>query len=148
MINNWHIYTLLLLTLKYYVAYHSWLIIDIYIIYIYNISPPAAHTPTHWCCNTRILRWRAWLNIEMLVVMVLLYAFIWTMVLMIFSLTCLPGTLYDTHKLVYFLCLISLGTYGLSIVRVCTLFQSSYSWVHWKDEAPTKLMQIKKLKKS
>ena len=47
----------------------------------------------------------------------------------------------------YFLCLIILGTYGLLIVRVCTLFRSSYSWVRWKDEAPTKLMQKKKSKK-
>ena len=38
-------------------------------------------------------------------------------------------------------CLRSLGTYGLLIVRVCTLLRSSYSSVRWKDEAPTKLMQ-------
>ena len=47
----------------------------------------------------------------------------------------------------YFLCLISLGTYGLLIVRVCTLFRSSYSWVRWKNEAPTKLMKKNKNKK-
>ena len=47
---------------------------------------------------------------------------------------------------IYFLCLISLGTYGLLIVRVCTLFRSSYSWVCGKEEAPTKLMQ--KIKKN
>ena len=47
----------------------------------------------------------------------------------------------------YFLCLIRLGTYGLLIVRVCTLFRSSYSWVRWKNEAPTKLMKKNKNKK-
>ena len=41
----------------------------------------AVHTPTHCCCITRILRWRAWLNNEMLVLLVLSYAFIWTMLL-------------------------------------------------------------------
>ena len=44
-------------------------------------------------------------------------------------------------------CLRSLGTYGLLIVRVCTLLRSSYSSVRWKDEAPTKLMQKIKIKK-
>ena len=66
----------------------------------------------------------------------------------------IPGMIHVVHigqecsllsiEAVYFLCLIRLGTYGLLIVCVCTLFRSSYSWIRWKDDAPTKLTQKQK----